>query len=123
MEPLNPYQSPQEPSPAVPATPPRFRWRIIPATLCLIFGPLGFVVAVVMAIDTTIQISRHSGEIDIAPLYSNRIMALAGILAYAALTFAGIFWLRGKWILAVVATLLCIIVMNAVPYWFGIEMP
>ena len=73
----------------------RFRFRVIPATLCFVYGGVGFLVLVMLAVVMTALVVRAGAErFNFLPMS----IAFAGLLACFSLVFgAGWLWLRGKW--------------------------
>ena len=105
--PENPYQPPtaplteHEPQRARPGK--RFRFRIVPAALCIFYGgalslALAGQVVLVASVAARVGIAR----LDIGP-----VMLIFTVLGLSAASFlvAGSLWHRGKWGLAVAATL------------------
>ncbi len=106
----NPYQPPEAPlnESLAGATPPRkrFRFRIIPATLCFFYGG-SFVIVVVVQIGLIIWLAAQFGISRIN--FGTLAIIMGGLVLYtAAILFSGWFWLKGKWRWAVSSIVLAV---------------
>jgi hypothetical protein len=109
--PENPYQPPSAPLTEEQATPvglrKRFRLRLIPATLCFVFGgssAFAFVllVGLVVFLITRVGVSR----IDFGVVML--VLIEVGLFA-ALLLFSGGLWLRGRWRSALLSIVLAFV--------------
>jgi hypothetical protein len=103
----NPYRPPETEFAAeqagAAAPRKRFRFRVVPATLCFVYGGVGFLALVMLAVVMTAQVVRAGSErFNFLPMS----IAFAGLLACFSLVFgAGWLWLRGKWFRAMAAVI------------------
>lgn len=103
----NPYRPPdtefaaEQSGAATPRKP--FRLRVIPATLCFVYGGVGFLALVMLAVVMTALVVRAGAE---RFNFLSMSIAFAGLLACFSLVFgAGWLWLRGKWFRALAAVI------------------
>jgi len=106
----NPYQPPAAPlteSPAGASPPPkRFRFRIIPATLCFFFGG-SFVIAGVVQTGLVVWLAAEFG---ISRINFGTLAPMMGewVLFTASILLSGWFWLKGNWRWAVASIVLAV---------------
>jgi len=99
----NPYQPPLAPltQNAPPPDQPRrrFRFRVIPATLCFIYGGLlAFAFVVQIGLIAWLAARVGPSRVDFGIV----LLIMAGLSAFSAIfLFAGWLFLRGKWLWAV----------------------
>ncbi len=106
----NPYQPPAAPlteTAPPPASPRRrFRFRVVPATLCFVYGGfLAFAFLVHIALIAWLAARVGFGRINVGTL----LLTMAGLSTFSALLlYAGWLFLRGKWLLAVASVTLAV---------------
>jgi hypothetical protein len=114
MEANNPYQAPQAPAIDAASLPTkRFRLRLIPATLLYIFGGLG-ILGHLPVLGMRLWLLATGGRQpvlrDVPPVWGSLAYVASGALAIVAAAF----WMRGRWKLAILATLVFFIVSAVV---------
>jgi hypothetical protein len=108
----NPYQPPKveliDDQPSGASLLKRFRYRFIPATLCFVYGGLGLIACVILAVTVIPVIVR------VGPERFNLVrMVLASAVlcgVFGLVIGSGWLWLRGKWLGAVSALVVAFLV-------------
>ena len=103
----NPYQPPTAPltKPQIADGPrrKRFRFRLVPATFCFIYGGVGLLSLLFLNVMIGVEIARSGADrVNFGPL----VLIEAAAAAYCAVwLWAGRLWLQGKWLYAVITVL------------------
>lgn len=119
---MDPYKSPQivdetkEPSAAEAPTPRRtFRWRVIPASLCWLFGGVTLLVVPFAVVNNWKYLSVNWADslpwilLDIASLA--KFPSMIGFSV--ALLYAGNHWMKGRWVFAIAFSIIPWLLMMA----------
>ncbi len=95
----NPYEPPKtrlhETQAGEAAPPRRFRFRLIPATLCFVFGGLGVAAWVFQAVLIAALLMRAG--LDRFNIGAIVIVLVAQLGCFSLIVFGGWFLLRGRW--------------------------